>query len=938
MTPFLDQVARHYHAAGDVEDLCFIFPNRRAVAFFRKYLGECVARAGRPMRVPSLYTMNDFFYRLCGARETDRVHLLLTLYDCYKPLYGEKAEPLDEFIFWGGVLLSDFDDVDKYLVDPEKLFTNIADFRALQDDFSWLDERQEQAIRAFLTHFSSGGRYKEEFRRIWDILLPLYRSFHARLREKGMAYEGMVYRELAERLSEGSVADLLPDAFGTVRRFVFVGLNALNECEKRLMRRLRDARLAEFCWDYGPGWISDPANKASLFLSENVLEFPQAFEPDPEGLGVPEISVLSVPSGVGQAKQVPAILDRLGAAGIETAVVLPDEGLLLPVLNSLPERISEINVTMGYPMGGSSLSALMADVAALQLHLREKDGAWYFYHRPVWAIFSNSIFKTLAGEEGRRRAAEVRAKARYYIPVSELTGLPVFDRIFRPVATAPAGCNPQAIRALESYQRELLADLGARLREVPGMALELDFVRDYYLAVGRLSDCELPVRPATYFRLLEQLVAAATVPFRGEPLKGLQVMGPLETRALDFENLIVLSCNEGVFPRRSVASSFVPAELRRGFDLPTYEYQDAVWAYYFYRMIRRAGHVWLLLDSRTEGLRGGEESRFVKQLELHFGARVTRCVLRAPISKPEEADSLPKTAEQLEELHRHNLSASSLENYLVCPAKFYYGKVCGLRDEDEVRESLEANDIGTVFHGVMEELYTVEGAFVSRDYLKQVLSGGRIPALVRRRVLEKLNGFELAGRNIVFADMIVRYVRQAVLRDIEYLEKQGVEGFRILGLELERYATIGGFRFRGVLDRLDSIRPGELRVLDYKTGRVTDEDFLIDEGNAEAVVEALFGDSGAKRPKIALQLYLYDRYIADDPAFRGWTLQNSVYQPARLFIREVENVSLSRRFLDLMDGRLADLLAEISDLEKPWRRTQDTKSCAWCDFKNICGR
>ena len=173
MTPFLEQVARHYDAAGGVEDLCFILPNRRAVAFFRKYLGEGVARAGRPLRVPALYTMNDFFYRLAGARQTDQVHLLLALYDCYRPLYGEKAEPLDDFIFWGGVLLSDFDDVDKYLVDPERLFTNIADFRALQDDFSWLDERQEEAIRAFLKHFSSGGRYKEEFRRIWDILLPL---------------------------------------------------------------------------------------------------------------------------------------------------------------------------------------------------------------------------------------------------------------------------------------------------------------------------------------------------------------------------------------------------------------------------------------------------------------------------------------------------------------------------------------------------------------------------------------------------------------------------------------------------------------------------------------------------------------------------------------------------------------------------------------------
>ena len=937
MSPFLEQVARHYFAAGGVEDLCFIFPNRRALVFFRKYLGACVAEGGRPVRVPALYTMNDFFYRVSGARKTDQVHLLLELHACYKEL-NPKAEDLDNFIFWGGVLLSDFDDVDKYLVDPERLFTNIADFRAMQDDFSWLDERQEQAIKAFLKHFSSGGRYKEEFRRIWNILLPLYRSFNTCLREKGMAYEGMVYRELAERLADGSVADLLPDAFGGVRKFVFVGLNALNECERRLMRRLRDARLAEFCWDYGKGWISNPANKSSFFLSDNVQEFPQAFEPDPDGLGEPEISVLSVPSGVGQAKQIPAILDGLGAVGIETAVVLPDEGLLLPVLNSLPERISEINVTMGYPMGGSSLSALMADVAALQLHLREKDGQWYFYHRTVWAIFSNSIFKTLVGEEGRERMAAIRKDARYYIPESELTGLPVFDRIFRPVAKAPAEADPQAVQALEAYQRELLADLGARLREVPEMALELDFVRDYYLAVGRLADCPLPVKPATYFRLLEQLVAGATVPFRGEPLKGLQVMGPLETRALDFENLILLSCNEGVFPRRSVASSFVPAELRRGFDLPTYEYQDAVWAYYFYRMIRRASRVWLLLDSRTEGLRGGEESRFIKQLELHFGARITRYVLRAPIGRPEEADSIPKTAEQLEELHRHNLSASALENYLTCPAKFYYGKVCGLRDEEEVAESLEANDIGTVFHRAMEELYTVAGGFVSRDYLKSVLAGGRIPALVRRLILEKLNSFELAGRNIVFADMIVRYVRQAVRRDIEYLEKQGADGFRILGLELDRYATIGGFRFKGVIDRLDSIRPGELRVLDYKTGKVSDEDFLIGEGNAEEVVEALFGENNGKRPKIALQLYLYDRYIAGDPEFRGWTIENSVYQPSRLFIREVENVSLNRRFLDLMDVRLGELLAEISDLEQPWRRTQDTRSCAWCDFKNICGR
>ena len=793
MTPFLDQVARHYYAEGGVEDLCFIVPNRRASVFFRKYLGECVARAGTPLRAPQVFTMNDFFYELAGARETDQVHLLLALYGCYKPLYeesGAQAEPLDDFIFWGGVLLSDFNDVDKYLVDPDQLFTNIADFRALQDGFEYLEEGQLAAIRAFLQHFKTGGRYKEEFRRIWNLLLPLYRAFNAKLREEGMAYEGQVYRALAERLKETPAADLLQARFSDVRKFVFVGLNALNECEKRLMARLRDARLAEFCWDYGKGWVSDPHNQSSKFLADNVLAFPQAFEPDPEGLPEPEIRVLSVPSAVGQAKQIPSILEEAGAGGIETAVVLPDENLLIPVLNSLPERIRDINVTMGYPMSGSALSALMDDVAALQMHLREKDGQWYFYHKQVWSIFSNSIFKTLAGEDGLEKAAAVRKEARYYIPQSALSGMPLFDFLFQPVAKAPGVADPAVIRALEDYQLALLGFLGRTLREIPGMSLELDFVRDYYLAVGRLRDCPLPVLPATYFRLLSKLLGAAAVPFRGEPLKGLQVMGPLETRALDFDNLIVLSCNEGIFPRRSVSASFVPAELRRGFGLPTYEYQDAVWAYYFYRMIRRASHVWLLFDSRTEGVKGGEESRYIKQLELHFGVPVARYALRAEIRSAAEPAAVPKTVEHLETLREKYLSASALKDYLNCPAKFYYSTVCGLKEAEEVTESLEANDIGNVFHKTMEELYTRPGNTVTSQWLQSLLKGPAIQATVRKYILKALNSFEVSGRNLVFEDLVCRYVRKVIQRDVELLAAAGREAFLIHGLEQKRRVPV----------------------------------------------------------------------------------------------------------------------------------------------------
>ena len=941
MTPFLDQVARHYHAQGGIEDLCFVFPNRRALVFFRKYLGECVARAGRVMRVPELVTMDDFFQRLSGMKKTDPVHLLLALYDCYKPLYeaaGGRAEELDEFIFWGDVLLTDFGDVDKFLVDPERLFSNIADLRAMQDDFSYLTAEQEEALRAFLSHFRTGGEYKEAFRRIWDILLPLYKAFGARLRETGMAYDGQAYRSVAERLQELPAADLLAEHYPDTRKFVFVGLNALNECERRLLRRLRDAHLAEFCWDYGPGWISDPHNKSSQFLTENVSEFPQAFKPDPEGLGQPQISVLSVPSGVGQAKQLPAILKEAGAGGIETAVVLPDQSLLIPVLNSLPEQIRDINVTMGYPMSGSALSALMDDVAALQMHLREKDGQWYFYHRQVWSIFSNSIFKTLAGEEGLAKAAEVRKQKRYYIPQDELSGLPLFECIFQPVVRAPGERDAAAIRAIQQYQLALLSELGRGLKNKPQMALELDFAREYYLAVGRLRDCALPVLPASYFRLLDKVLATAAVPFKGEPLRGLQVMGPLETRALDFDNVVLLSCNEGVFPARNTKPSFVPVELRKAFGLPTWEYQDAVWAYYFYRMIRRASRVWLLFDSRTEGLRGGEESRYIKQLELHFKAPLTRFALRAEIGRNEGEGPIPKTEEHVRLLREKYLSASALQSYLACPAQFYYRSVCGLKEQEEVSESLEANDIGNVFHAVMQALYSVPDGIVTRTYLQSLLEGTRIKDAVRPRVLEALNSFEVSGRNIIFEDLVCRYVRKAVERDIALLQGTGDDCFHILGLELKRFWEQDGFRFIGYIDRLDSCRPGEVRVVDYKTGKVTDEDFLITDGNAADVVDKLFGPDNAKRPKIALQLYLYDRMVADHPDCRGRRIVNSIYQTSRLFVRDVESVAVGGTFQTLMAERLHGLLAELADTAVPFSRTEDLKTCEWCDFKNICGR
>ena len=917
--------------------ICFILPNKRSASFFRKYIGECVESGGRALMGPEMVTMNDFFYGLSSASQTDQVNLLLELYGVYKRL-NPKAESLDDFIFWGNVILSDFNDVDKYLVKPEALFTNISDYRKMQDSLSYLDQTQIKAIEQFISHFSTGGRYKDEFRRIWDMLLPLYRGFNEVLDQKGLSYEGMVYRRVAERLDTESVRDIISEKYPYIDRFVFVSLNALNKCEHKLLSKMRNAHVAEFCWDYSSEWIKNNDNRSSSFLEDNIKSYGQCFALDQDGLEVPKINVLSVPSSVGQAKQLPDILERLGASGMETAVVLPDEGLLVPVLNSIPEHITDINVTMGYPMRSSALWTLMNDLSSLQMHLRQKGDKWYFYHKQFWSIISNGIVKALIDQPTASALEELKSESLYYICTDMVPSDHLLEAIFRPVVKESSAPNAELVRSIEEYQRNVLSVLGPRLKDRSDMAVELDFAKEFHLAVGRLSNYELPVRPVTYFKLLDRLISPIAVPFSGEPLQGLQIMGPLETRALDFKNVVILSCNEGMFPRRSVSSSFIPAELRRGFSLPTYEYQDAIWAYYFYRLIQRAENVWLLYDSRTEGVNVGEESRYIKQLELHFGAPVTRYSFVSKLATAQVQGDIPKLPEDVEVIKSKSLSASSLTNYLNCPAKFYFEMVKGLSAQDEVVDSLDFGMFGNAFHAAMQELYTVPDGVLSINYLLGLLKGNRVEEVVDRKILEQLKAFELTGRNLIYEDMICRYVRQTVRRDIEFMKSEGVQQMRILGLEMKRNMVVEGFKFFGIIDRLDSIRDDMVRVVDYKTGKVEDADFLINDNNAETVVAALFGQDNSKRPTKALQLYIYDRFIRSDKSNRGKTVVNSIYQPLRLFSKEVENVRLSEKFCILMDEALKSLLAEISNTDVPFRRTSDNGVCGYCDFKTLCGR
>lgn len=999
MTPFLKQAAQHYFSAGNIDKRIFVFPNKRSMAFFRKYLAEEVADTAknaslpehggkaRPVLMPEMLTINDFFCKAAGATVTDRVTLLLELYDCYKSL-NPQAEGLDDFIYWGDVILADFNDVDKYLVNPEAVFTNVAEFKEMSDTFSYLTEEQKNAIRQFVKHFREGADMivvpgmdnpdmKGRFLQIWDILGELYKLFGQTLVSKGLIYEGLAYRHLAEKTKDTPVVDVLDEYYPGCSSFVFIGLNALNECEKTLMRKMRDAGIAEFCWDYQSDMIKDPGNKSSVFMTTNVTEFPQKWDLDPEGLPQKEINVISVPSASGQVKQLPGIFNSvatsanvtlsevgsIGAGTADCAVVLPDETLLMTVLNTIPPQIPDINVTMGYPMSGSEFYLLMTHVVKLQLHIRKKDSVNYFYKEQIEGILSNGVFKKIARDEDNAVIREIRLSGRFYHEAKAFEASPLMKAIFRPVVTDPKSNSAAQIESFADYLSEVVMTVAPKLKDDPTMAPEMEFAQMYFVALNRLKVKKLEILSQTFARLLSQLLSSQSVHYSGEPLKGLQIMGPLETRCLDFNNLVILSCNEGVFPRKNVSPSFIPAELRKGFALPTYEFQDAVWAYYFYRMIQRASKIWLVCDSRTEALHTREESRYIKQLQYHFHVDMKRYVSVADSSSTDMPLEIQKPSDIADIVKSMQLSASSVETYLHCPAKFYYRYVCGLKTDDQTDESLDSRTLGLVYHSAMQALYLGEVAMrpdfvMSKERIQKAISSGELVPMkevtadylkswltvrktelrqkIRALIMQQLNVFDIEGKNIVLADVILKYVEKTIEVDLNLCRSHG--SFRILGLERKFHWQYEGYSFMGYIDRLDSFADDEIRVIDYKTGVVSDEEMAVTDKNAVKVADQLFKPDVASRPKIAFQVFLYDRFVESVPEFSDKKRINAIYSTSRLFKENMEGAPENAQFSSEVCSRLKDTLEEISDASVPFRRTATAANCEKCDFKDICGR
>lgn len=959
MKPFLYQVASLFYEKweAEVSRLAFVFPNRRTGLFFQKYLSEV---ADTPLFSPTILTINDLFIQLSGKQSADRISMLFILYDIYIRQSGS-TETFDEFLYWGEMLLNDFDDIDKYMANARMLFSNVTDLREIENDFDFLSDEQIAAIRSFWSSFYPRGDTpnQQQFLAVWQVLYDLYEEFRATLAAEGKGYEGMIFREVVESMERGESPDL------PYEQIVFVGLNALSVSEERFLAQLQKRKIADFYWDYVSDKVTDPDNKASYFVSRNRKSFPSSMKLPPEEKVKTEIEVIGIPSGIGQAKHVYTLLsdwckeaEMSSEEALRTAVILPDEHLLIPVLNAIPEQIRRINVTMGYPLAGTPVASLIEYILALQKNVRYIDRNPLFYFRDVLPVLNHRYILSTSPEIISSLVKEITENNKIYISHTELEKTPLLEILFTPV-TGVEAFSDYLIKVLEELNKVMSALSDEEEEDAPQRTndLEQEFIFHYFTTVNRMKevmkDARIEMKIDTFFRLLKRVTDTITIPFHGEPLSGLQIMGVLETRALDFDRLIILSMNEGIFPQRKAANSFIPYNLRRGFGLPTYEHQDSVWAYHFYRLIERASHVSLLYDTRSNGLQTGEVSRFVHQLHYHYEVPMRDKLVVYNVSSSKTPPlAVPKREDIMRRLDAYRkggskaISASAINTYLDCPLKFYFSVVEGIREEEEVSETIESDVFGSILHKVMEELYKpFQGKMVTVDLLKAIrkdtaLLTGAIARAFASEFFKTEVVRSLTGQNYLIGEMIRKYVEKILERDGKLTPFVYIESERKINglISLSDHSEI---RLKGFIDRVDEVRDA-IRIIDYKSGSGT---------TTFSSIESLFNKEEKDRAKAVMQVFMYCWMYAHFTENKGKTIQPGIYYVRSLFSDpfdpsvyhriergKSEKVEDFSGYAQAFEEGLRGCLDEIFNPEIPFTQTPTGKACSYCPFKGICGK
>ena len=959
MESFLKLVAAdlYKHTEGNLAHTAVVFPNKRAGLFFNEYLAQ---ESDSPIWSPAYVSISELFRSLSPWEVGDPVKLVCELYKIFRR-ETQSTETLDDFYFWGEMLISDFDDADKNKVDTDKLFSNLQDLRNIMDDYTFIDDEQEEAIRQFFQNFSIERRtaLKERFISLWDVLGNIYKGFRESLASQNIAYEGMMYRHVIEHLN----VDKLP-----YEKYVFVGFNVLNKVEHTLFTQLKDVGKAVFYWDYDEFYMKENrqavTHEAGEFIRRNLRDFPSPLSGELfKNLSKPkEVHYIASSTENAQARYLPQwIRNNLTTPEKETAVVLCNEALLQPVLHSLPAEVKHVNITMGFPLSQTPVYSFL--IALLELHTHGfnfKSGRYTF--QSVVTLLKHPYTRQLTGQ-AELLEKELTRNNRFYPLPGELGKDEFLTRLFTPLS----GNLNLCIRLSETLQQVA----GIYQANTSGTEDTDAFNQLYreslfkaYTTINRfrtlIEEDELTVQSETFRRLLVKVLSATNIPFHGEPAIGMQVMGVLETRNLDFRHLVLLSVNEGQLPKSGGDSSFIPYNLRKAFGMTTIEHKIAVYAYYFYRLLQRAERITLMYNTSSDGLNRGEWSRFMLQFLIEWPHPITRQFLEAGQSpqgtSPITVEKTPDVMRRMQSLFdvrtnpKAKFSPSALNYYLDCPLKFYYRYVAGLSAPDEVSAEIDSATFGSIFHYAAEHIYkdlTTHGKVINKEALETLLRNEVKLQDYVDTAFKKLffnvpqnEKPEYNGIQLINSAVIARYLKQLLQNDLRYAPFTFIASEMEVDEPIDIQTPKGVIKSRigGIIDRMDS-KDGTLRIVDYKTG-----------GDADTPphVESLFIPD-KKRSNYVFQTFLYAAIMCrKQPTMKIAPALLYIHRAATETYSPVIQMGEPRKPKEAVEDfskyekeyreRLQGLLEEIFNPEKSFAQTEIIEKCTYCDFKALCKR
>lgn len=955
METFLKQVAHDLYnkTEGNFTKVAIVFPNKRASLFFNEYLAQ---ESDRPIWSPTYVSISELFRQSSDLSIADPIKLVCDLYKVFQKATGSK-ETLDDFYFWGEMLIADFDDADKNMADTHALFSNLKDLNELMDNYDFLEEGQKEALSQFFHNFSINQvtELKQRFISMWNVLGDIYAEYKALLESQSIAYEGMLYRQVIEQLD----VEALP-----YNKYIFVGFNVLNKVEHTLFKKLNEAGKAMFYWDYDTFYLNKTPHEAGEFIRRNLRDFPSELPASFfDNLNQPkEVTFIESPTENGQVRYLPQwIRENLTSQEKETAVVLCNEALLQPVLHALPDNVKHINITMGFPL--SQTPAYSFVNALMELHTsgyNPNNGRYLFAE--VISVLKHPYTRQLSPEAEKLEQTLTRDNRFYPLP-SELKQDNVLELLFTPRRNNLDLCSmlSEALKEVAVIYQQQAASHSDAFDQ-----LYRESLFKTYTLVNRfhtlIESKELNVQAGTFQRLLTRVMSSSSIPFHGEPAIGMQVMGVLETRNLDFRHLIMLSVNEGQLPKAGGDSSFIPYNLRKAFGMTTIDHKIAVYAYYFYRLMQRAEKVTLVYNTATDGINRGELSRFMLQFLIEWGYPVLRKQLEAAQSPQDSTpiiiEKTPDIMERMKSVFdiRNNpkalISPSALNCYLDCPLKFYYKYVALLSAPDEVTADIDSAKFGSIFHYAAEHIYkdlTAHGKLISKENLETLLKDEvRLQTYVDNGFKELFFNLppneqpEYNGIQLINSAVIVKYIQQLLRNDLRYAPFTFVGSEQRIFENIEICTSTGDIQSRigGIIDRIDS-KGESLRIVDYKTGGDAD---------TPANVQSLFIPD-KKRSNYVFQTFLYASIVCKKLREKN---DSRLVAPALLYIHRAASENYSpviqmgepRKPKEPVDNfaqhegnfreNLKTLLEDIFNPDISFTQTEIEDKCAYCDFRALC--